>query len=113
MTENRTYLLFECGARLPQEGFLRESWEKSAQAEGSKPRKKDGRYRLVVFDSQGKNYTRPRTPGGNTAPCLGCPFPTKAGRKEVECMSENHDPSRPVSVQMRIVIMCYPEEVTA
>jgi hypothetical protein len=111
MSENRTYLRFECGARLPYTGFLEEPWTAVAHTEGSKPRKKDGRYRLVVFDSEGKDYTRPRTAAGNTAPCLGCPCPRKAGRKKERCFPEKHDPNRPMGVQFRTVITSYPEEV--
>ena len=103
-----SYLVFECGARIPAEGNLKQSGSYADHARdiGQKPRKKDGRYRLCVLDTHGDN-NKPIMPDGKVAPCrFFCPCKKASGRKETACMTE--DPSR---AGTRVIITCYPREV--
>ena len=105
-----SYLVFECGARIPGTGDLKQSgsYADHARSIGQKPRKKDGRYRLVVLDTHGESQ-RPIMPNEYPAPCrFDCPCKKASGRKETPCMTE--DPSR---AGTRVIVTCYPREVRA
>jgi len=68
--------------------------------------RQDGRYRVIAYDLDGQSLT-PRMPNGQTAPCLVCPCPKEAGRREIEAKRVDLRGIR------RIVVTCYPEEVSA
>ena len=105
-----SYLRFECGARLPQTGYLTDvkTWTENAkdahENHGSYKPRKDGRYRCVVFDTNG-GITHPKFEDGRNATCLGCPCPKRAGRRDHLAMPEDVRHGR------RIFVTCYPEEV--
>lgn len=62
--------------------------------------------RVIAYDLDGQSLT-PRMPNGQVAPCLACPCPKEAGRREVEAKRVDLRGIR------RIVVTCYPEEVSA
>jgi hypothetical protein len=103
-------LRFTCGAESPPfEGSFRD-WVRS-QAKDLKGyalgrRRHDGRYRVITWDLNG-GLVMPRMPGGPPAPCLRCPCAKEAGRRELKAKPLDPRHGR------RIVITCYPDEVSA
>jgi hypothetical protein len=90
----KTVLRFECGASLTIEGPG--TWAGHCRSLGSRPRRRDGRYRCVVY-AGGEKHDRPRFADGSTPPCLGCPKAEESGVK-IERTMERH-----------LVVSCYPE----
>lgn len=109
MSECKQYLKFECGARLPVEGYLKEPFR---NVSGSKPREKDGRTRLVVFAIP-DCPTQPVMPDGKKAPCMyGCPKKRASGRKMVRTWPEDdYKPDAPFIERIGYVVTCYPAVV--
>lgn len=107
-----TYLRFDCGARLPASGYIKVGHEWGATAkyvheqQGGSPPRKDGRYRCVVFDTNG-GINVPKLEDGRSAPCLSCPCKRTSGFKEQRCMPE--DPRH----GWRFMVTCYPRELCA
>lgn len=102
MSENKTYLRFACGARLPETGYLNEPWtpqvRKMYQEDG---RRLPKRFPLVVF---GDDSARPVRWDGSLATCLFgcCPCARKAGRRLRRHLTENG---------MGLIVTCCPEEI--
>ena len=103
------FLRFECGAVSPPfEGSFEEWVRQQIKDLGGYAlgrRKDDGRLRVMVFDLNG-GITRPRLPNGDGAPCLSCPCVGSSGRKELNGVPIDPRHGR------RIVITCYPREVS-
>lgn len=102
-------LRFACGAVSPPfEGSFRD-WVKG-EIKAHKGfavghQRHDGRYRVIAYDLDGQSVT-PRMPNGQVAPCLTCPCPKEAGRREIEAKRVDLRGIR------RIVVTCYPEDVS-
>jgi hypothetical protein len=112
LNKGKTFLKFECGARLPAKGYLREPYTPHAIKEGSKQRK-DGRVRLVVYDSE-CGLTRPMMPDGDPAPCLyQCPAKRKSGRQRQRCFpsDDTKQTGKYCDWKWRWIVTCYPEEI--
>lgn len=103
------YLRFECGARIPENGYLKEPFR---NVSGSKPRSKDGRIPLVTFAIP-NCPTRPTMPDGSKAPCLiACPKKRESGRKMIRTWPDDHyKPDAPFHERMGFMVSCYPEVV--
>ena len=86
------YLLYECGARDPKEGFLKESFTMQAARAGGTPRKKDGRFNLCVWQYPDSPNGRPFMEDGSFAPCAWCKNTRVNGRKKERCFPK--DPAR-------------------
>jgi hypothetical protein len=103
-------LRFACGAVSPPfEGSFRDWVEGEIKAHKGYAvgrKRHDGRYRVIAYDVDGQSMT-PRMPKGQVAPCLNCPCPREAGRREVEAKRVDLRGIR------RIIVTCYPEEVSA
>lgn len=104
MQIKRGYLQFDCGARSVTFNLndAVDSFELFSLRE-QKRRKKDGRYRIVVFDTAGYQH-QPHFEDGRRAPCLSCPCRRSSGRRQVDAMPEE-------GRTFRVVITCYPQEV--
>jgi hypothetical protein len=101
-------LRFACGA---VSGPFEESFEnwvreniKAMKGYALGHRRKDGRYRVMVWDLDGETI-KPTLPDGAPAPCLSCPCPKEAGRLRVAGKPKRSSPFR------QIKVLCYPEEV--
>lgn len=104
------HLRFECGAVSPSfkgsfEAWVREN-VKALKGFALAHRRQDGRYRVISYDLDGQSLS-PRMPDGRRSPCLTCPCPKEAGRREVDAKRVDLRGIR------RIVVTCYPEEVSA
>lgn len=111
------YLIFECGARYPKEGFLKESFTKQAAGAGGKPRKKDGRFNLCVWRSPNPPGSRPFMPDGSEAPCAWCNNTRINGRKKDRCFPEDAERMKTLDATHHAgddlwdwVVTCFPEE---
>lgn len=104
-------LKFECGAVMPSSCKIGD-WPPL----DSKPRKKDGRVALVVYDSDSETITRPVMDRGSPAPCrFSCPKKRASGRREDRCFHEDdwiqkhpEHKDEPFYRSARVVITCYP-----
>lgn len=112
------YLIFECGARYPKEGYLKESFCKQAAEIGDKPRKKDNRFNLCVWCTPKQPNGRPFMPDGSFAPCGWCKNTRKNGRKKARCFPS--DPARMKALDEKEhfsdddwdwVVTCFPQEM--
>ena len=101
-------LRFECGAESPPFEGSFETWVrgqiKDLKGYALGHRRKDGRYRVMVWDLDRETLT-PRLPDGTAAHCPTCPCPKEAGRREVVGKPKRSSPFR------QIKVLCYPEEV--
>jgi len=105
-------LRFACGAESPPYKGSFPEWVQneiksvmSGYALGH--RRNDGRYRVIVFDLNG-GLKSPRMPdGGGPASCLSCPCAKAAGMKKLNAVPLDPRHGR------RIIVTCYPEEVSA
>ena len=112
------YLQFQCGGRLPKEGFLKESFVKQALAAGGIPRKKDGRFDLCVWRCPGGANGQPYMPDGSRAPCAWCKNTRINGRKKDRCFPEDakrmkalDDAHHSNDDMWDWVVTCFPEEI--
>lgn len=103
------YLKFECGARIPENGYLKQPFQNMS---GSKPRPKDGRVALVTFAIP-SCPTQPVMSDGSKAPCMfGCPKKRASGRKMIRTWpDDDYKPEEPFSERMGYVVTCYPEVI--
>ncbi len=112
------YLLFECGARYPKDGFLKKSFTEQAAQGGDKPRKKDGRFGLCVWQHPDTHKGRPVMPDGSFAPCAWCNNTRANGRKKEQCFPEDADRMKTLDAASHApddmwdwVVTCYPKEM--
>lgn len=112
------YLQFQCGARYPKDGFLKDSFQKQAAAADGKPRKKDGRFDLCVWQYPGHSNGQPYMPDDSRAPCAFCKNTRINGRKKVRCFPQ--DKERMATLQdshhapddmWDWTVTCFPEEI--
>lgn len=94
------HYVFECGAKMP----VRE------QADFTHRRARDGRGRLVVYDSESTTLLRPTHANGQPGNCrFGCPQKRPAGRQETRCYpSEGPEHDEHGRLRWRQVVTCYP-----
>ena len=104
------FLRFACGAVSPPFAGSFRDWVKgeikARKGFAVGHQRQDGRYRVIAYDLDGQSLS-PRMPDGRRSPCLTCPCPKEAGRREVEAKRVDLRGIR------RIVVTCYPEEVSA
>ena len=93
-------LLFDCGASFKP---ACNSFVALAKDQRLPRRGKDGRFRVIVFDSDGT--TMPIMADGRHAPCFRCPCHRSAGRTEITATS--NDPRLPG----RRIVLCHPKEI--
>ena len=112
------YLMYECGARYPKEGFLEESFTMQAAIAGAEPRKKDGRFNLCVWRDPNPPNGRPVMPDGAFAPCAWCKNTRKNGRKKDRCFPEDPDRMKTLDAARHSsddmwdwVVTCFPKEM--
>lgn len=94
---------------MPETGYLKQPFRNVA---GGKPRRKDGRVRVVTFATP-NCPTRPVMPDGHRAPCMfGCPAKRASGRWMVRTWPEDdYKPDAPFQERTGFVVTCYPEVV--
>ena len=105
-------LRFACGAESPPyKGSFPEWVQKEIKSVMSGyalgHRRDDGRYRVIVFDLNGGLKSPQMPDGGGPASCLSCPCAKAAGMKKLNAVPLDPRHGR------RIVITCYPQEVSA
>ncbi len=94
------HLWFECGATLPHSGELK------SEPPLDHVRKRDGRTRLLVCDTEG-GIARPILPDGTKAHCMmGCPKIRASGIKQERCFPSDESKT---GKQWRFIVACYPE----
>ncbi len=94
--------VFECGAFFP-------SRDRDDEGEATYRRKKDGRRRIVVWDSDPKTRaTRPRKEDDSLPPCLACPHKRAAGSKTEMCFPETTIDKDGRPIKWRYVTTCHP-----
>ena len=92
--------VYECGACHP-------SRDDDATLEASHRRKRDGRPRIVVLDTE-KPVTRPRREDGSFPPCFACPHKRASGSKIVRAFPDASVDANGKPVKWRYVGTCYP-----
>ena len=115
----RIDVVFECGAMFRN---VEGPFAARAIADGSKPRKRDGRVSCCVYDSDRVGQPKPRRPtmpDGSPAPCtFACPAKRASGRKETTYWPDetnSKEAQEAVADRTRIprfpvYITCYPTE---
>lgn len=107
------FLQFECGARLPTHGYLRQSFNWF-----NPQRREDGHGRLVVYHNR-EIVSRPKMPDFSEAPCIRCPKRMTSGM-ETHRMKPVDELRRKKFEDSRIqdrwnlwdeYITCYPREI--
>jgi len=102
----KKYLRFDCGAALPRNREMTPECEKDLSGV-CHIRKRDGAYRLIVFDTESPTESgRPALADGTTARCFAqCPAnKTKAGRKVDRCFPSD---DKLIGKQWRWVVTCH------
>ena len=108
MSENKTFLQFACGARIPAIGYLKEPWTPHVRRMYAEDGRPNAKPRLVVYSSLG--FDRPTLPDGTKAPCMfGCEIGVrKSGRKTQRCFPNEGT----VEEQGRqYMVTCCPQEI--
>lgn len=112
--KTRIDVVFECGAMYRN---VEGPFAANAIANGSKPRKRDGRVSCVVYDSDRVGQSSPRRPtmpDGSVAPCrFNCPAKRASGRKEQRYWpDETNSPEAQAAVNDRSRMVRFPTYVT-
>lgn len=116
----RIDVVFECGAMYRN---VEGPFAARAIAQGTKPRKRDGRVSCVVYDSDRVGQSSPRRPtmpDGSPAPCrFGCPAKRASGRREMSYWPDETNSAeaqaavakdRTGPIRFPVYVTCYPSE---